>query len=107
METIRGWVRDKAGPDVDPLPLAAIGLTYHAWRNPSESSHGGPDSRISDGEMFGANIATMQLILKWLRHFAFKEGSWDVEPSTNAASTTAATERRCLTAVRTRLTQNG
>lgn len=74
---MRQRVRDHYGPDVDPLPLAAIGLTQRAWRNAeAEGVHGGgTDRRISDGEMFAANVATTRLVLRNLRSFPAVD--WD------------------------------
>jgi hypothetical protein len=74
---MRERVQDHYGPDVDPLPLATIGLTQRAWRNAeAEGVHGGgTDRRISDGEMFAANVATTRLVLQNLRSFPAVD--WD------------------------------
>ena len=74
---MRERVQDHYGPDVDPLPLAASGLTQRAWRNAeAEGVHGGgTDRRISDGEMLAANVATTRLVLQNLRSFPAVD--WD------------------------------
>lgn len=74
---MRKRVQDHYGPDVDPLPLAAIGLTQRAWRNAeAEGVHGGgTERRISDGEMFAANVATTRLVLHNLGSFPAVD--WD------------------------------
>lgn len=74
---MRKHVLDHYGADVDPIPLAAIGLTQRVWRNAGvEGVHGGgTDSRISDGEMFAANVATTRLVLEYLKSFPVVD--WD------------------------------
>lgn len=62
----------KYGASVDLIPLAAIGITGVAWRRDRdghvEQAHCGlRRSRISDGEMFAANVATTRLVLRHLR----------------------------------------
>ncbi len=77
VQEMRRLLSQRYGEDVDPLPLAAIGLAQRAWRNIEvEGVHGGPaSSSISDGEMFAANVATTRLVSTHLRSFPTVD--WD------------------------------
>ncbi|ASW85251.1 hypothetical protein CKJ61_10320 [Mycobacterium intracellulare] len=65
------------GVDFDPLPLAAISLTVRTWRRTEEveAAHTLRYPRISDGEMFAANVATTRLILRCL-HASYPAVDW-------------------------------
>jgi hypothetical protein len=68
IESARQKVRDHFGSDVDPLPLAAIGITVQVWRRTDELEDAHTirfpaKDRITDGEMFAANAATTRFIL--------------------------------------------
>jgi hypothetical protein len=65
------------GAGVDFIALAAIGITRQGWRSDwhgyVEDAHAGAGlgrrSRITDGEMFAANVATTRLVLQHVRQF--------------------------------------
>lgn len=67
----------KYGRGVDLIALAAIGITRRAWRNDwhgyIEDAHSGTGlrrrRRITDGEMFAANVATTRLVLEHIRKY--------------------------------------
>jgi hypothetical protein len=45
--------------------IAAVGIVRRLWRNTRiEDEHGGPHGRISDAEMFAANVSTRRIILE-------------------------------------------
>ncbi|TXR55501.1 hypothetical protein [Quadrisphaera setariae] len=63
------------GLDVEDRPVleawAAIGATHLYWRNTAlEDWHAGPDSRISDAEMFRINVSTTRIFRTALRGVA-------------------------------------
>lgn len=64
--SVRHKLIDKYGPEVDLLNLAAIGITRHAWRNDYHGQVEDAHHRISDGEMFAANVATTRLVRAYL-----------------------------------------
>lgn len=62
------------GPDVDLLGLAAIGLTQRVWRSDFHGHTEDAHHRITDAEMFAANVATTRLVLE---HFgSYPEVDW-------------------------------
>lgn len=72
IDMARQEVQGRYGSDVDPLPLAAIGLTLRAWRRSDEvedahTARHPVSDQITDGEMFAANVATTRLILERLQ----------------------------------------
>lgn len=61
--------------DLDDRPVleawAAIGATHLYWRNTAlEDWHAGPDSRVSDAEMFRVNVSTTRIFRSALRGVA-------------------------------------
>lgn len=65
-------LRERYGSHFDPLPLVAISLTVRAWRRTDEAEDAHTrrypvSDRITDGEMFAANVATTRLILERLQ----------------------------------------
>lgn len=82
-EMLRHNLTDRYGDNVDLIALAALGITRLAWRSDRSGHveaahatrlHGGRD-RISDGEMFAANVATTRLILSYIH--AYPDANWD------------------------------
>ncbi|WP_328397911.1 hypothetical protein [Nocardia sp. NBC_00416] len=61
---LQAGFRSMAGEDADPVAFAAAGITKRAWRNSEvEFAHGGNGlNRISDGEMFAANVVMFRLV---------------------------------------------
>lgn len=80
---IRDALLQQFGPFPDLVTLAAQGLTTALWRNAgAEDVHGGQDSRIHDGEMFAANVATTRLIrscLECVEYYETEDGWSDPE----------------------------
>lgn len=74
---LRERLTDKYGADLDVSALAAIGITALAWRNDwngeVEEAHtvrvSRDRTRITDGEMFAANVANTRLVLEHLRFY--------------------------------------
>lgn len=63
---LRQRLIDRYGPDVDLLNLAAIAITRRAWRSDYYGLIEDAHRRISDGEMFAANVATTRLVQGYL-----------------------------------------
>lgn len=82
-EHLRERLTGKHGADVDLIALAAIGITALAWRNDwnlyVEQAHTVVASRnrtrITDGEMFAANVANTRLALKHL--WSYPNVDWE------------------------------
>lgn len=76
-DELRHSLWGRYGDDIDLLPLAALGIVRLAWRNDRngevETAHitriSGRRDRISDGEMFAANVATTRLIRDHIRPY--------------------------------------
>lgn len=95
-EQLRDIVQVHYGVDVDPIPLAAIGLTLRVWRRSEnqEAEMAHMEGTISNSEMFAANVATTRLAqIFWRR---FPDMDWDgladaiVDPSRCAGGRTIA-----------------
>lgn len=72
---LRRKLTEKFGSEVDLVGLAAIGITHHAWRSDFHGFvEGAHRRRITDGEMFAANVATTRLVLE---HFgSYPDVDW-------------------------------
>lgn len=83
LRLIRDELLQRFGPFPDLVTLAAQGLCTALWRNAGvEDVHGGRDSRIHDGEMFAANVATTRLIrscLECVEYYETDDGWSDPE----------------------------
>ncbi|MGE2731412.1 hypothetical protein ACQI4F_18190 [Mycolicibacterium vaccae] len=80
IEEMHRHLAAKYGSEFDLLALAAIGMAYIAWRRGGrgdvEEAHAGRRSRISDGEMFAANVANTRFLLERLKVRPATDADW-------------------------------
>lgn len=69
IEALRLAFRSTVGYEVDPVLFAAAAIAQRAWRNSEvEVAHAGDGlNRISDGEMFAANVVMFRIVRDHLR----------------------------------------
>ncbi|MCV7254722.1 hypothetical protein H7J86_21405 [Mycobacterium hackensackense] len=66
---LRSLLIAQYGPELDFIGLAAIGLTRLAWRSDEHGLIEEAHHRITDGEMFAANVATTRLFRQHLESY--------------------------------------
>lgn len=69
IEALRSTFRSTVGDEADPVLFAAAAIAQRTWRNSEvELAHAGIGrNRISDGEMFAANVVMFRIVRDHLR----------------------------------------